>query len=451
MKLFIESVFDKTTNKLEDAKQKAIEAANKVEEKHGNLGAGKIYYFATAIDKLIVAIGKIAKQATGVNSQILTIKDIPEIKLGDIPTKFAKYQELVIPTVDLDTKKVIFTRIKDMNGEENLGASFKVVEIPNNNPVYDFHDYKVEIINEQPKFVKVEPTDLIEGTISFIVGAFGTVGEKDRIQIMINGEPVEIEVNTMSENTYDSNTAKVISNESEFFVKVKKIEFEANTLNEQHPKYRYHKLARVFVSGFFYKPVNISILGKTDSDFDNEAFGYIQKSLEVENVKPFTIPAPYTDVATKIDGVANHSVVIKKDKPFTDGITMGALMSYKNFPNWGDLLKISDKDNNNVIVLHRKSNSDHFCYSLGKGQDFDLELKVPETNKPFYAQMSLNFKTKTLVFTINGKSQTVELTADIDPSKYNIIIFGDTAHNSDINFISDMWYWIGDTADITEG
>ena len=448
MKLYIESVFDKDTNKMEDAKQKAIDTANNVEKSHGNLGAAKIYYFATAIDKLIISTGTIGMKAMGIKNQILDIKDIPDIKLGDIPTKFAKYQELVIPAVDFKAKKVVFTKLKDMNGEDNIGAEFKLTEIPNNNPVYDLKDYKVEIIDEQPKFLKIEPNQTIWGEVSFMVGSFGQVEPSDTIKILINGDIVELSlpIDNEQDNNYTStNTAKVIKNNSQFYVDFEQVLFITHNLDNQHSKtgYSYSKIAKVTLRGYFYQPLNISILGQTNEDFTNEAFGYIQKSLNLIDLKPFKIPVPYTNVATKVDGlIQQHDFKIKKDKIYTDGITMGMITARKA----GDFYPFS-------IHFNGTKPYTAFAFDHHKGQwACDLNgqytyidnklLPVPEINKPFYAQMSLNYKTKIATFQIDKHKYSM----DISPSKFNDFSFGGSA----TVFSSDMWYWIGDTADIKD-
>lgn len=149
MKLFIESVFDKETNKIEDVRKAAIAAANKLEASHGNNIVGKIYYFSIPLNKLIMVVGDIGKKVLDIDSNIILEKPIPEIKLGDIPTKMARYQELLIPQLDLKEKKVLFTNIKQAGGEEKFEGTLNLTEVASNNPVYDFQGYKVEIIDEQ--------------------------------------------------------------------------------------------------------------------------------------------------------------------------------------------------------------------------------------------------------------------------------------------------------------
>ena len=450
MKLYIESVFDKTTNKLEDAKKKAIQTANVVEKKFNNLGAAKIYYFATAIDKLIVTIGNIGAKAMGIKNQILTIKDIPDIKLGDIPSKFARYQELVIPAVSLKEQKVIFTKLKDMNGENDIVSQFSLKEIANNNPVYDYKDYKVEIIDEQPKFLKIEPNQLIWGKISFMVGAFGTVEPEDRIKILVNGQPIEIQLNIAKEkdNGYTDEDGKIITNNSQYFADIEKVEFNGNTIKDQKTKYPYSKIAKVTLTGYFYEPLNISILGKTDQDFKDEAFGYIQKSLNLEDLKPFEIPAPYTNVATKVDGIAMKHETTIKTNPFKDGLTFGGLFMYETF---------GDRHEHTPLVAFKPVTEGArfgltYVYQAGRWA-FDTgeyhyistdDLPVPAVGKPFYAQISLNFKSKTATFQINDKKFTMEIKPNDKPIDH--ITFG----GKDTLISTNMWYWIGDTADIED-
>ena len=455
MKLYIESIFDKDTNKIEDAKQKAIDAANNVEEMHGNLGAAKIYYFATVIDKLIIATGKTGAKAMGIKNQVLAIKEIPDIKLGDIPTKFAKYQELVIPAIDFKAKKVIFTKLKDMNGEDNIGAEFKLAEIPNNNPVYDWKNYKVEIIDEQPKFLKIEPNQTIWGKVSFMVGAFGTTEPSDRIKISINGDIIELSlaIEDETDSSYSSrSTAKIIKNNSQFYVDFEQVLVDSEVLNSQHGYYPHSRIAKVTLRGYFYQPLNISILGNTDEDFSNEAFGYIQKSLNLVDLKPFKIPAPYTNVATKVDGLTHQPLDIKKNKPFTDGITFGAVMSYKAYVSWNNFLSITNDDDSHSFIFHRKGGYDIPDITINNN-NFDIpDLTIPGSNKPFYVQMSINFKSNLITLTIDDKSKTIEIpNVRFKKDELCHIVFGDNSHSdTSLNFISDMWYWIGDTSDIED-
>ena len=447
MKLYIESVFDKDTNKMEDAKQKAIDTANNVEKSHGNLGAAKIYYFATVIDKLIVVTGAIGAKAMGIKNPILDIKDIPDIKLGDIPTKFAKYQELIIPAIDMKAKKVVFTKLKDMNGEDNIGAEFKLTEIPNNNPVYDYKDYKVEIIDEQPKFLKIEPNQTIWGEVSFMVGAFGEVEPSDRIKILINGQLIELQINIVDEHdrSYQSGSAKIITNNSHYFAELKQISFNTSALKGQHGTYAYSRIAKVTLRGYFYQPLNISILGQTNEDFTNEAFGYIQKSLNLEDLKPFKIPAPYTNVATKIDGIAMGHETIIKTKDFKDGITFGGIFIYNNYKEKHEHNPLMVYSNGVRFGLTYVYQAKRWAYDNGSYNYISTDdLPVPEAGKPFYAQVSINFKLKIATFQIDDKKYSMEIKSNDNPIDH--IRFGGT----DAVISDDMWYWIGDTSDIKD-
>ena len=447
MKLFIESIFDKDTNKLEDAKAKAVQAANVLEKQHNNTAAAKIFYFATAIDKLIVATGDTGKKAMIIDKNVLMVKEIPDIKLGDIPTKMARYQELVIPAVDFKEKKLVFTKVKDLNDEKNnnqLGANFELTEIPNNNPVYDFEGYKVEIIDEQPKFLKIKASDIIEAEVSFMVGSFATTDkDKDFIEILINGKMLKLDLANAGVNTL--NYAKIINNNTEFYANVKIIKkFNKNGLPGQN--HNYAKIVKVTLRGYFHEPLNVSVLGKTNQDFNDEAYGYVQHSLELVDIKPFEIPVPYTNVATEVGGIANHPFTIKKDKPFTDGITFGAVMNYASFATWGDLLKI--QGTHDFLAFHKQGNANNLCVTTGRAGNISVpNVKLPENNRPFYAQFSINFKTKTVTVTIDKVSGTIDMPI-FYASEFNRIMFGDAAHKSPINYITNAWYWIGDTANL---
>lgn len=277
MKLYIESVFDKETNKFEDVKTKAIEAANKLEARHNNNAVGKIYYFSIPLDKVVVAIGNTGKQVLDIDNNIAMIKDMPDLDLGDVPTKMARYQELLIPRVDLKEKKVVFTKIRDMNGENEIGAEFNLTEVTSNNPVYDFQGYKVEVIDEQPKFLKIKAGDIIKGEVSFMVGSFNTIEKDDVLNIIINGKELVISLNRIG-------SIKIIKNETEFYVDtqlIKKIgEWNSYGRLKGQQAYKsnkgyYSSIAKIILKGYFTSETNISVLGKTDESFENEAYGYV--------------------------------------------------------------------------------------------------------------------------------------------------------------------------------
>jgi len=434
MKLYIQSVFDKETNKLEDAKQKAIEEANKVEAQHGNRGAAKLYYFALALNKLIIATGDIGKQAMLVDSNILAMKDIPKLQLGDIPTKFAKYQEVIIPAIDFKQKKVVFNRIKDMNEDDNIGAELVLTEIPNNNPVYDWEGHKIEIIDEQPKFLKITPSQTVNAKISFKLVPFFIFNNGGKFysdyKITINGKDIVI---GHFEN-YPRDVG-VLTNNTSYNAAIKVLEFKGG--GSPSGKGDHHDIIEVTLSGYFTEIMNIAIIGEEKGQGE---LAYIQDSLELEKIIPFEIPEPYKNVATKIDGVVHQPVTINKS--VTDGITMGAIMTAKSASTNFVFFNIGDKN----PKLERYNS--HLRLSIN-GNAWDISgVEFPsDMRKPFYVQMSINLKTETATFTINNKSTTI----DFSPFKKYLsdtkepIVFGD---KNQLNYMTNMWYWIGDTADI---
>ena len=440
MRLFIESIFDKDTDKLEDAKAKAIKAANVLEKQHGNRIAAKIFYFATKIDKLIIATGDTGRKAMMLDHNVLMVKEIPDIKIGEIPTKMARYQELVIPAVDFEEKKLAFTKIKDLNDEKDggeLGAVFTLTEIPNNNKTMDSSVGKVELLNEQPKFLQIKANDYIDAEISFQVMAIGTIDRDDHLQIKINGKDLILS----TQNRSGDKKANIVRNDTLFYVD--------SNIHHASFKGKDNLTITVILKGYFQLETNVSILGHQDQSLSDEAWAYIDHSLELEDIKPFKIPAPYTNVATKVPGFVNHSFVIKKDKPFTDGITFGAVMNYGSFATWGNLLEF--KGDKNFFALHRDSDTNKLCLT-NKLHDqqtrFDFRhIKLPEANRPFYAQFSINFKTKTITVTIDEISETIDL-PNFDAAEFKDILFGDVAHKSPINYITNAWYWIGDTSEL---
>ena len=455
MKLFIESIFDKDTDKLDDAKTKATQAANALEKQHGNRVAAKIFYFATKIDKLIIATGDTGKKAMILDSNILMVKEIPDIKLGDIPTKMARYQELVIPAVDFKEKKLVFTKVKDLNDEKSnnqLGTEFTLTEVPNNNKIIDFEGYKVEIIDEQPKFLKIKASDTIEAEVNFMVGAFGNLNSpKDYLKILINGDELELDIDIWEQSgKTPKNYAKVIKNDTKYYVDLETVKYYDKVLDGQTDTSNVSRVVKVTLRGYFYEPLSISILGKTDQAFTNEAFGYIQHSLELVDIKPFEVPVPYRDVATELGvDVQGHTVEIKKKETYKDGITMGGVFTMTTLgSNMYPLgIKIGDGDpyENKKPYEYLVFDKDKKQWAYDKNGNYTYIpnniLPIPELNKPFYAQFSLNYKSRTATIQIEDKKHSFE----IKPSEFDRILF---INDKSEGFATNLWYWIGDTSDL---
>ena len=434
MKLFIESIFDKNTDKLEDAKTKAIQAANVLEKQHGNRIAAKIFYFATAIDKLIIATGDTGKKAMILDKNILMIREIPDIKIGDIPTKMARYQELVIPAVDFKEKKLVFTKIKDLNDEKNnnqLGANFELTEIPNNNPVIHVDGNTVvkeggvaaEIISEQPKFLKIKASDHVDAEISFEVIAIKNVHKDDPLQIKINGKDLILSVQHGG-----SANATIVKNDTIFYVD--------SSIHHATLKGTDNMTITVTLKGYFPLETNISILGHQDEDLSNESWAYVVHSLELNDIKPFEIPVPYRNVATEIPGVLQgHGVTIKKDKTYNDGITIGAIITATDLGKFAALGV--HNDNSYEVLLFEDG---EWAYDKnGSNTNFSNDiLPVPDLNKPFYVQLSLNYKSRTATIQVEDKKHNFA----INPSSFNSFFVGNNG------FATNLWYWIGDTSDL---
>ena len=278
-----------------------------------------------------------------------------------------------------------------------------------------------------------------------MVGSFNSIDSDDMLNIIINGKELVI-------NFDHRGIIEIIKNETEFYINTSVVketnEWVKGGRLEGQRNFGSNSgflssLARITLKGYFTPETNISILGKVNGSFNDEAYGYIQNSLEVEKVEDFKIPTPYTNIATKVDGVANHTVDIKKE--VTDGITFGGIFSFSPLNDGGVILDVSNGKSKPYISFFR--NGKTLSISIN-GNYTNTNIPFPLPNKGFYAFMSINLKSDTITVQIDDKKYSMNGIGISADSKFTDISYGDYFRNSPTNFITNMWYWIGDTVDI---
>ena len=433
MKLFIESVFDKDVNNLEDAEKKAIEAANQIEAQHGNLAAGKVYYFATKINKLIIATGNIGKQAMMIKNPILAIKDIPDIKIGDIPTKFAKYQELVIPSLDLEQQRVIFTKIKDMSEDDVVTGQFELVEIPTSNPIYDIEGYKVEFLTKQPKPIKIRTAFTTKAKVAFKLLTLLKSGIADNTyEIVINSKRIVIYVDTSVD--YKS---YVKENTTPFDVNINVSLKGYKTPDELKDKITTDRLITIDVvlEGYFTPTTNISIIPHTSRG----VMGYVQKSIELLEIHPYRIPEPFNCCAKLDQAVYHQPLTIQKT--IQDGITVGGIMSVKSASK---LFRAESKDDNTKGVLVYIDTKNIVNVAIA-GKTIRTNIKFDKYNKGFTFMFGFDFKSNTAIVSIDDETQMFNISKYSPKLPFDYFKIGD---DNKVNYIENVWHYIGDVSDI---
>ena len=437
MKLFIESIFDKDVKSIDEAKVAAVKAANVLEKQHGNTAAGKIFYFSTVLDKLVVATGDFGKKAMMLKENVLLVKPIPEIKMGDIPTKMARYQELIIPTLDLKEERAVFTKITDLNDEKSkkeLEAVFSLKEVANENEVryVKGHDistsnnggYAVEMLDKQPKFLQIKASDYANAEISFeYVDEIDNGGHGSSCILKINGEEANVGIS--------NNTIFEIKHE------VLKTSKGLQLASVQ--------LVKVTLSGYFPVETNISIESSDKSSHRTIAF--VPGSLQLEDIKPFEVPVPYTNVAKRVDGVAHHNVII--NSTVTDGITFGAVLNYKKYSDPVVYLKVFNNNNNYILIRKKIGDTTlEVAYASSyKSGVLPLSISIPRVHESSYFQMSINFKSENIIVIAGGITRTIELPETLKGANLTNFEFG----GDNISFLTNMWYHNGDTVDIEAG
>ena len=257
-------------------------------------------------------------------------------------------------------------------------------------------------------------------------------GNDNKLHLIINGKSLIFSLG------YD-NTPGNIKNETEFY-------FSYKPLTQETLSGRADIIGRIFLSGYFGAETNISILSESGNTDDSVFFGYMPNTLEVEKVEDFKIPTPYTNIATKVDGVAKHSVDIKKE--VVDGVTFGAVMSFNDFGSWHNFLQIN-KEGGDYITFHRVGgDASKMEIAIGGEQKIPLQkIKLPIVNRGVYVQMSINFKSKTITVQMDDVIETIDINK-YNISSYDNFMFGDSRCTKYTNFITNMWYWLGDTVDI---
>lgn len=126
---------------------------------------------------------------------------------------------------------------------------------------------------------------------------------------------------------------------------------------------------------------------------------------------------------------------------------MCGIFSFSPLDKNGVILNVSNGESKPYIGFIGTDNGKTLAIDIN-GNHTDTKIPLPLPNKGFYAFMSINLKSDTITVQIDDKKYSMNGIGISADSKFTDIYYGDGYHKSPTNFITNMWYWIGDTVDI---